>query len=220
MLVLCHYSVTSQTGPVFGSASWEIMMTKLYPPFRMAVRTDAPLLAELVNYAGEGLPLHLWEQKKEPGETAWQVGHKRAAREEGSFSYRNAVIIEHDGRAAGCLIGYPIPQEPDPIPDDMPAIFRPLQELENRAAGTWYVNVLAVLPEYRNLGLGAQLLAYANEKGRKLGLRGMSMIVSDDNSGARRLYERVGYRVHSQLPIVKDGWHHNGQNWILLTKMF
>jgi hypothetical protein len=27
------------------------------------------------------------------------------AREEGSFSYRNAMIIEHDGQCAGCLIG-------------------------------------------------------------------------------------------------------------------
>ncbi len=192
----------------------------IFPPFRPAARTDAPLLAELVNYAGEGLPLYLWEQMKENGETAWQVGHKRAAREDGSFSYRNAVVIEHQGRAAGCLIGYEIPDKPEPVDADMPEVFKPLQELENRAASTWYVNVLAVVPEYRNLGLGAQLLGFANEKGRKLGTRGMSMIVSDDNSGARRLYERVGYRVHSSLPIVKNGWHHDGSNWILLTKMF
>ena len=42
----------------------------------------------------------------EPGENAWDVGLRCAAREEGSFSYRNATIIEHDGQCAGCLIGY------------------------------------------------------------------------------------------------------------------
>src|SRR5262245_41533083 len=62
---------------------------------RVGVIDDAPLLAELVNYAGEGLPLYLWSRMTEPGESAWDVGRRRAAREEGSFSYRNATIIEH-----------------------------------------------------------------------------------------------------------------------------
>src|SRR6516165_8682163 len=31
------------------------------------------------------------------------------------------------------------------------------QELENQAPATWYVNVLAVLPQFRNLGLGTEL---------------------------------------------------------------
>ncbi len=67
---------------------------------------DAAVLAELVNYAGEGLPLYLWGKLAGPGQSAWEVGRNRAAREEGSFSFRNATIIERDGRAAGCLIGY------------------------------------------------------------------------------------------------------------------
>jgi hypothetical protein len=72
--------------------------------FRPAIIDDATVLAELVNYAGEGMPLYLWGQIAEPGETAWDVGRRRAAREEGSFSYRNATIIEHRGQCAGCLI--------------------------------------------------------------------------------------------------------------------
>jgi hypothetical protein len=99
--------------------------------FRPATVDDADVLAELINYAGEGLPLYLWGKIAEPGETAWDVGRRRAAREEGSFSYLNATIIEHDGQCAGCLIGYEIPDNPEPIPDDMPAMFVPLQELEN-----------------------------------------------------------------------------------------
>src|SRR3546814_10348753 len=75
-----------------------------------------------------------------PGETAWDVGRRRAARDDGAFSYRNALIIEHAGSAAGCLIGYEIAEQPEPIPADFPAMFRPLQELENLAPGTWYVN--------------------------------------------------------------------------------
>ena len=91
-------------------------------PFRPATIQDAPVLAELVNYAGEGMPLYLWGNIAEPGEDVWIVGRRRAAREEGSFSYRNAAIIEHEGECAGCLIGYDIPDEPQPIGADMPAI--------------------------------------------------------------------------------------------------
>jgi ribosomal protein S18 acetylase RimI-like enzyme len=164
------------------------------------------------------MPLYLWGKLAGPGETAWDVGRKRAAREQGAFSYRNATMIEHEGRAAGCLIGYEIADAPEPVDPKMPAIFRPLQELENLAPGTWYVNVLAVLPSFRNRGLGAELLQFADEIGRKLSTRGMSVIVNDANAGARRLYERMGYREAARRPMVKNGWANDGRNWVLLTK--
>lgn len=188
------------------------------PPLRPGAIEDAPILAELVNYAGEGMPLYLWSKLAEPGESAWEIGRRRAAREEGSFSYRNAIMIEHAGECAGCLIGYVIPDDPGPIGDDMPAMFRGLQELENLAPGTWYVNVLAVRPQFRGLGLGTKLLAFADTTGRTLGKRGMSVITSDANSGARRLYERCGYREAAARPMVKEGWQNDARNWVLLTK--
>ncbi len=188
--------------------------------FRSAEITDAKLLAELVNYAGEGLPLYLWEKISGSQDTAWEVGYQRASREEGGFSYRNATLIEHDGVAAGCLIGYEIADEPEPIPDDIPAMFLPLQELENEAPGTWYVNVLAVIPALRNKGLGSKLLQFADDTGEKLNKRGMSLIVSDANKQAKQLYERHGYTLRAQRPMVKDGWDNAGVNWLLMVKDF
>jgi hypothetical protein len=40
------------------------------PMFRPATIADASVLAELVNYAREGMPLYLWGQLADPGETA------------------------------------------------------------------------------------------------------------------------------------------------------
>lgn len=186
--------------------------------FRAARREDANVLAELANIAGEGLPVYLWSKLAADGETPWDVGRRRAARDEGSFSWRNTTIIEHAGEPAGCLIGYAIPEQPEPIPADMPPMFVPLQELENLAPGTWYVNVLAVLPAHRDKGLGTKLLARADETGRSLGKRGMSVIVSDANTGARRLYERCSYAEAARRRMVKEDWQHPGQEWVLLTK--
>ncbi|NJM33835.1 MAG: GNAT family N-acetyltransferase, partial [Rhodomicrobium sp.] len=123
------------------------MITSAKHLFRPASRSDAKSLAELVNFAGECLPLYLWERLKAEGETAWDVGRRRAERETGSFSYRNAVIGEADGECAACLIGYAQPAQPEAIDyGSMPAMFVPLQELENLAPATWYVNVLAAYP--------------------------------------------------------------------------
>jgi hypothetical protein len=110
----------------------------LVAPFRRARIEDARLLAELVNRAGEGLPRYLWTQMATLGEDPWEFGRKRAERESGSFSYRNAVLLEDEDRPVACLIGYGLRDDPEPIPDDMPAMFVPLQELENLAPGTWY----------------------------------------------------------------------------------
>lgn len=185
---------------------------------RAARKEDAKVLAELVHYASEGMALYLWENMTESGQTGWDVGYFRAARETGSFSYRNAMLIEHDSSVAGCLIGYSIAKEPQEIDPETPAMFRPLMELENLALDTWYVNVLAVLPPSRGLGLGTQLLDLADRTGRQHGCSGMSIIVADRNEGARRLYERHGYRDRATRPIVKDGWVTDNDNWILLTK--
>lgn len=185
---------------------------------RPATPNDADALAELINFAGEGLPLYLWEGMAEPGESAWDVGRRRAQRDSGAFSYRNAVVAERAGRVVAALVSYRISEEPEAIDADTPGMFVPLIELENLALGSWYVNVLAVYPVHRGRGLGSRLLEIAGEKAREHGCRSESIIVSDANTGARRLYERSGYRYVAERPMVKDTWENPGSNWVLLVK--
>lgn len=191
----------------------------LEPPFRRATPEDADALAELIDFAGEGMPLYLWAKMAEPGETPWDVGRRRARREEGAFSYKNAVVAESNGEVVACLIGYPLPDRPAPIDrETTPAMFVPLQELENVAPGTWYVNVLAAYPRWRGRGYGARLLSLAERLATEAGRNGLSIIVADTNAGARRLYERVGFRQVAERPMVKDDWDGPGERWVLLVK--
>jgi ribosomal protein S18 acetylase RimI-like enzyme len=186
---------------------------------RKATGDDATVLTELINFAGEGLPVYLWEQMAEPGEDAWQVGRRRALRKEGGFSYRNAIIAELDDRAVACLIGYSLPPEPVEIDySEMPAMFVPMQELENLAPNSWYVNVLATYPEFRGRGIGTGLLDVAEKQARDAGNTGLSIIVSDANPGAQKLYSRCGYLQSATRPMVKNGWHNDGVNWVLMVK--
>lgn len=193
----------------------------LEAPFRAATPDDAVAMAKLVNIAGEGLAAHQWERLAGPGETAWDLGQQRARRETGGFSYRNTVLVDVDGEVRAALIGYPLSEVPEPVNyDELPPMFAPLQELEDEVPGTWYVNVLAAFPEHRGKGYGGALLTLAESLARDAGCRGMSLIVSDANAGARRLYERVGYVERGTRPMVKEDWQNPGQNWVLLVKPF
>lgn len=194
-------------------------MLELPAGFRFATVDDADAMVELVNFAGEGLPVYLWGRMAEPGESAWDVGRARARREEGGFSWRNTVVRELDGRVAACLIGYPLADSPEPVDyAELPPMFVPLQELEDLAPGTWYVNVLATFPDHRGRGFGRSLLNIAVRLAQNTRRHGLSIIVADSNAGARRLYEREGYREHARRPMVKEGFEHPGTEWILMTR--
>lgn len=188
-------------------------------PYRLATSDDALAMAELVNIAGEGMPLYLWSNMAGEGISPWEVGEQRAQRESGGFSFRNTVLHEVDGRVVAGLIGYPLEKEPEPTDyDELPPMFVPLQQLEDLVPGTWYVNVLAAYPEHRGKGYGTGLLAVAEELARQHNCTGLSLIVSDANTNARRLYTRTGYEELASRPMVKEAWDNPGENWVLLRK--
>jgi ribosomal protein S18 acetylase RimI-like enzyme len=188
------------------------------PPFRGATSEDAGTLAEFVEFASEGLAVYLWSKIAGNGRDPWSIGRERVRSETGSLSHRNAVIAELAGRPASGLISYPLRDKPEPISDKLPAMLIPLQELMNLALDTWYVHVLAAYPEYRGKGQGSALLVLADRFAASGGKPGLSLIVSDTNLGARRLYESCGYREAAQRKMVKEGWKHPGVNWVLLRK--
>jgi ribosomal protein S18 acetylase RimI-like enzyme len=194
-------------------------MLDLQPPFRRAARADAQALAELVNIAGEGLPFYLWQQMADADQSPWEIGRERARRESAAFSYRNAIIREADNAIVSCLTGYPLADDP-PSSDysGLPAMFVPLQQLEDMASGTWYINALAAYPDHRGKGYGRELLHLAESQALELKKRGMSLIVADSNASARRLYQRAGYHERASRPMVKEAWQHPGSSWVLLVK--
>jgi ribosomal protein S18 acetylase RimI-like enzyme len=190
-------------------------MIDLNTPIRHATAADAAALADFINMAGEGLPLHLWRQMAAEGEDPWAIGRQNQAKkaEDGKV-----FVVDEGAGAVAALMGYPIPAMPEPIADDEMVTIRPLIELENLAPSTWYVNVLAAYPQERGRGHGARLLELAEDIAREQNLRAISIIVASGNAGARRLYERTGYAEIARRQIVKDGWECESDEWVLLVK--
>jgi hypothetical protein len=190
----------------------------IQPPFRYATSEDAGTLAEFVEFASEGFAVYLWSKMAGDGGDPWSIGRERVGSETSNLSYRNAVIVELAGRPASGLISYPLGDKPEPISDKLPAMLVPLQELMNLALDSWYVHVLAAYPQYRGKGQGSALLALADKFAASGGKPGLSLIVSDTNLGARRLYESWGYREAARRKMIKERWKHPGINWVLMRK--
>lgn len=184
---------------------------------RRALASDVSALVDVIEMASEGPVTYVWAGMAEPGETPRDVGLRRAAREEGAFSYRNATVATGGGRVRGGIVGYAI-GAPQDIAPDMPAMFVPLQQLENLVPGSWYVNVLAVMADCRGRGIGGRLLMEGDRLARESGCGQASIIVSNGNPGARRLYERHGFFFRADRPMGDGEWENPGTHWELLVK--
>lgn len=185
---------------------------------RTATRDDAPHLVDFVLMAGEGLPDLAWADMAEPGESLRDVGLRRAARDTGSFSWLNATLFERNGQVAAGMVGFPLPDEPVEMDADFPEAFRPLQELENLACGSWYINILGVYEALRGQGIGGAMLTRAEEIAAETGANGTSIIAFSANPGAVRLYRRSGYREAARRRMSYPRWQHDGCDAILLVK--
>ncbi|WP_417308777.1 GNAT family N-acetyltransferase [Devosia sp.] len=188
---------------------------------RPARRSDAADMALLVNIAGHGLPSYVWSQSEMMAEvdSAFEVGRMRAMRDDGSFSWRNALLAATDDEVAGMLVGYRQPDEIAPEDtSDMNPVFRPLVELEAEAPGTWYLNILAVFSSWRGKGVGGMLIKAAGERATDEKAKGLSLIAADDNTSALRFYERQGFQRRAERPVVPYPGGPQSGHWLLMVK--
>lgn len=90
-------------------------------------------------------------------------------------------IAESDGKPTGFVILM------DSLPDEV------------TGAEQGFIAYMAVDRAHRKQGIGAALLAHAEDEARRRGLAYISLMVTDDNAPARELYERAGYVTERRL---------------------
>ena len=92
-----------------------------------------------------------------------------------------ALIAEDDGEPVGFLLML------DSLPDEVTG--------QDQA----FVAYMAVERDRRGGGIGAALLAAAEDEARKRGLPYIALMVTEENASARALYERAGYLTERRL---------------------
>ena len=127
------------------------------------------------------------------------VGTARYARDNVDFSYQNCLIAEADGQVIGMMHSYAMHHDPDPAPMTDP-VLAPYADME--VPDTLYISSLALHDGWRNQGLGVQFLEQAQQRADQLGLKGLSLIDYAANTGARRFYERHGFKIVKTCTIA------------------
>jgi ribosomal protein S18 acetylase RimI-like enzyme len=173
---------------------------------RRAELRDAPEAASLILEAAPSLAVILGDRR-----TAIAAADAAFRHERTEVSHRFAMVEEGDG-VRGLVIAFPgrlygSLKLGSGVALARAAGARHLAELARRGRvldrltpnpgrEVMYVSVLAVGPEHRGQGIGAVLLERVVAAADWMG-RGVALDLGLENGAARRLYERLGFRVSS-----------------------
>lgn len=169
---------------------------------RPAVPTDAEFLAWALNEAsGQFFRVLLGKRFMRPlAKVIAQPTH--------DFSYQHFVIAERDGLGVGTCMGHPF-GTPSGVGDLARAAglrsvraawvavlgWPVVAALSAHEPGQWYLEALAVHPDYRDVGVGTVLVADAFERARRDGCTELALDADSHNTRAIALYERLGLSV-------------------------
>ena len=180
---------------------------------RKATAQDANFVLEMSEVAGHGFLPHYFKQVLPEGQDLLGFMLSRVENPEGKMSYTKCLIAEVDGACVGMINLDLIAENPEPIDPNLPPMFIPLAELEASVPGALIIEFLTTLPEARGKGVGAALIDSAKDQA---GSGGVALVVSDNNTAARGLYEKAGFWESARRPIVTQGWETTGTEWILM----
>ena len=160
---------------------------------RKAVVEDAPLLAAAVTMAigGDGVALQYC------GEEHITILTEIARSEATQYSWQNALIAEVNGQAAGAIIGYDGGQL-EQLRSHTLGIIKthtgsaPAMPDETKV-GEYYLDTLAVIPEYRGHGIAKRLIKAFCDKAFAQGYKHVDLLVDYDNPLAERIYTSIGF---------------------------
>lgn len=131
------------------------------------------------------------------------------------YGLKNTLVYIHEGKVAGAIFGYHGHLE-DTIDDAFLKLYAahhiqhqlPLYEDKETMPGEWYIDILAVYPEYRRLGIGRKLLIEVENLARQQGATKIALNCEKDNTKAYQLYEKLGYTPESERVLSGHPYFH------------
>ncbi|MFT3987079.1 GNAT family N-acetyltransferase [Aestuariivirga sp.] len=185
---------------------------------------DAMMLAGFAIAAGHGL-MEIFYGGLIPGKTTQEIVAERRVLRRGAFAeYRRWRVLEDgDGRALGGLNVLPHDVFDASPPDELLTADRlnsvaSLSALEASAKGTFYLNMIAVVPEMRGKGAGALLIAEAERLARAAGFDVLTLSTFEADQSLIRFYRRNGFEIIGTAAIAPHPLLDYGGNWALLAK--
>ena len=157
---------------------------------RSATKSDCSEIARLYSIASDGVANYVWSTLAEENEDIFEVGKRRYERKGTAFSYENCTVVEFEGEVVGMLVAFPMHCDNNEPPETDP-VLAPYSALEED--NSYYVCGIAMFPQYRGRGIGSELMSLAEKHAMRKGYAKISLVVFEENSAAKKLYERLGY---------------------------
>ena len=183
--------------------------------YRRALKPDSAVIARLASIASDGVADYAWTLIAQHGENILDVAQQRYEREGTQISYQNCMVATVEDELIGMLLAFSDVAkvgkeiETDPVL----AIFENLRENES-----YYIDCVAVFEDYRGQGIGSGLMGRAEQQARKRGHVKTSLVVFEQNIGAKKLYERLGYREVSRKKTTPHRLIHYTGDAVLMVK--
>ena len=118
--------------------------------------------------------------------------------EDSQYSYRNTLVAERNGVAIGAAVGYDGAHLSELRSRTLSVIKsrlgRELSITDETGPGEFYLDSLAVLPDYRGVGAGRTLLSAMRDKAFAEGHKRVGLIVDCENPRAEALYASLGFK--------------------------
>ena len=157
---------------------------------------DAPFLAECIM---AGMHFHDFGEGMSDGMSDILEGLTECeGREDTLYSWTRTRVAEVDGKPAGAFLSYPgelyLDLRDKTFREYWPAFFTEHADDDPETGpGEYYLDSLAVVPEYRRHGVGRALLEDGIRMGAGLGFRRVALVVDADYWHLIRLYESIGF---------------------------
>ncbi len=172
---------------------------------RKATCADAPFLAQCVVAAlGDDFASNLNDPAK------MQTITSVCQRSDTLYSWTNAWIALYNNEVAGAIVGYDGKRYASLRHTTFQLLADLLDEETKQMAaetqeGEYYLDSIAVKPQFRNRGIARQLLLHAINYFTTQKRQPVTLVVLPDNQ-ARRLYESVGFKPDTNIFLFGEDY--------------
>ena len=175
------------------------MTQSSYPPniiVREAMSEDVTFVAECVLAA-----VDRYDFRSECPQLA--LTEQICGRDDTLYSFRKAWIATIERTAVGCLIAYDGADYEKARGITYGLLKRNGVDLTGTEAetgpGEFYLDTLALRPNFRGYGIGRLMIKYAVETAKSQGFSRCSLIVSKDKERLRQFYESLGFKADKEI---------------------
>ena len=184
--------------------------------FRPAKKIECRKIAELFSIASDGVADYIWSKTAGDDGDILDVGQKRYENPDYDFSYKNCTVAEYKHEVIGMIVAFPMHVEENKDYIDSDPVLVPYEKLEED--NSFYVCGVAVFDKFRGKGIGKVFMDLAELKTRELGLSKISLIVFEQNRGAKKLYDTLGYKEVAREQVVPHPLIKHTGDAILMVK--